>query len=204
MAVLAGSFGGGEPSERGRRCHGALEHFWLAGEELVVLGVHDQCRGDDAVGDALERVCRCAPDEVGVGRSAHRPHSVVESPPDLRLRTRFQRHESVGQSAAAGEDHLHHRGRDRVAVGLMHVEDSVVEDQRRAAVVKRRRPRDEVGAHAVAELGDGFGVHAGLLDGEVDDRAQHVFPVGTKRQSPFADDGSLSRSVIGQHVVAAL
>jgi hypothetical protein len=93
---------------------------------LVVLGVHGQCRGDEPVGQTLQRVCRCAPDEVGVGGATDGPHPVVESPPDLRLHARFQRHEPIRLSATAGEDHLHHRCRDRVAVGLMQVEDPVL------------------------------------------------------------------------------
>jgi len=97
-----GYCGGGDPGEQRRRLHGALEHFRLSGEELVVLGVHDQCRGDDPVGQALERVCRCTPDEVGVGGPAHGPHSVVESPPNLRLRAGFQRQESIRQGVVAG------------------------------------------------------------------------------------------------------
>ena len=61
VAVLTGAFGTGEPGECRRCGHGRGEDGGLPGEELVFLGVHDQGRGDDVVGDARKGVVRwCA------------------------------------------------------------------------------------------------------------------------------------------------
>ena len=102
---------------------------------------------------------------------------LFEPPPDLGLPGGQGAIEWLGMASLPRRIIDSQPAGERVGVGLVEVEDAVVEDQRGGAMVKGGGPGDEVRAHAVAEKGDGRGVDLRLSCAIVQHRGQHGFPV---------------------------
>ena len=98
MAVLSGALGGSKRQKGLRAVQGVVEHARLPGAEVVVLGLADQRRSGDLIGNLGEVVLADLVDQLlGCGAAKH-PLRVRYPPP---LRTRRLRTMGIKMSSAA-------------------------------------------------------------------------------------------------------